>query len=61
MPRKERMEFAGGVYHVMDRGDRSEAIYGPQDVFTHPGAGVRVDGVQRGQAFIIDIRKFYSR
>jgi hypothetical protein len=21
------MEFAGGVYHVMDRGDRLEAIY----------------------------------
>ena len=27
MPRKERMEYAGGVYHVMDRGDRLEAIY----------------------------------
>ena len=27
MPRKERREFAGGVYHVMDRGDRLEAIY----------------------------------
>ena len=27
MPRKERMEYAGGVYHVMDRGDRLEVIY----------------------------------
>lgn len=27
MPRKERVEFAGAIYHVMDRGDRLEAIY----------------------------------
>jgi len=27
MPRKERMEYGGGVYHVMDRGNRLEAIY----------------------------------
>jgi putative transposase len=28
MPRKARVEYAGAVYHVMDRGDRQEAIYG---------------------------------
>ncbi len=43
MPRKERMEFAGGVYHVMDRGDRLEAIYEDdrdrEMVFAHAGAG----------------------
>jgi putative transposase len=27
MPRKERVEYAGAVYHVMDRGDRSETIF----------------------------------
>jgi len=27
MPRKERVEYAGAVYHVMDRGDRLEAIF----------------------------------
>lgn len=27
MPRKERVEFEGAIYHVMDRGDRLEAIY----------------------------------
>jgi hypothetical protein len=26
MPRKGRVEFAGAVYHVLDRGDRREAI-----------------------------------
>lgn len=26
MPRKARVEFAGAVYHVLDRGDRREAI-----------------------------------
>jgi len=27
MPRKARLEFEGAVYHVMDRGDRLEAIF----------------------------------
>ncbi len=27
MPRRERLEFAGAVYHVLDRGDRREAIF----------------------------------
>ena len=27
MPRKVRIEFAGAVYHVLDRGDRREAIF----------------------------------
>lgn len=27
MPRKERIEYAGAMYHVMDRGDRLEAIF----------------------------------
>ena len=27
MPRKPRVEYEGAVYHVMDRGDRLEAIY----------------------------------
>ena len=27
MARKARMEFAGAVYHVLDRGDRREAIF----------------------------------
>ncbi len=27
MPRKPRLEYAGAVYHVMDRGDRSEDIF----------------------------------
>lgn len=27
MPRKARVEFAGAVYHVLDRGDRREAIF----------------------------------
>ena len=27
MPRKVRLEFAGAVYHLLDRGDRREAIF----------------------------------
>jgi putative transposase len=27
MPRKARIEFPGAVYHVLDRGDRREAIF----------------------------------
>ena len=27
MPRKNRVEFEGAIYHVMDRGDRREAIF----------------------------------
>lgn len=27
MPRPLRIEYAGGIYHVMNRGDRREAIY----------------------------------
>jgi hypothetical protein len=27
MARKARVEFEGAVYHVMDRGDRREAIF----------------------------------
>jgi len=27
MPRKARIEYEGAIYHVMDRGDRLEAIY----------------------------------
>ena len=27
MARKARVEFAGAVYHVLDRGDHREAIY----------------------------------
>ena len=27
MARKTRIEFAGAVYHLLDRGDRREAIY----------------------------------
>jgi len=27
MPRRVRVEYAGAVYHVMDRGDRSESIF----------------------------------
>lgn len=27
MPRKARVEYAGAVYHVIDRGDRQEVIY----------------------------------
>ena len=36
MPRKARMEFPGPVYHVLDRGDRREAIFvdeGDRDIF----------------------------
>ena len=28
MARKARVEFAGAVYHLLDRGDRQEAIFG---------------------------------
>lgn len=31
MPRKARVEFAGAVYHLMDRGDRQEAIFRDDD------------------------------
>ena len=27
MPRNARIEFPGAVYHVLDRGDRREAIF----------------------------------
>ncbi len=27
MPRKPRIEYAGGIYHVMSRGNRGEAIF----------------------------------
>src|ERR1044072_7724001 len=27
MPRKARVEFPGAVYHLLDRGDRREAIF----------------------------------
>jgi hypothetical protein len=27
MPRKARLEFAGAAYHLLDRGDRREAIF----------------------------------
>ena len=27
MPRKARVEFAGAVYHLLDRGDRREAVF----------------------------------
>jgi putative transposase len=27
MPRKARIEFPGAVYHLLDRGDRREAIF----------------------------------
>ena len=27
MPRTMRVEYAGAIYHVMDRGDRREAIF----------------------------------
>lgn len=27
MPREARIEFPGTVYHVLDRGDRREAIF----------------------------------
>jgi len=27
MPRKRRVEYAGAMYHVMSRGDRSEDIF----------------------------------
>jgi hypothetical protein len=27
MPRKARIEFAGAAYHLLDRGDRREAIF----------------------------------
>ncbi len=27
MPRKARMEFEGAVYHMMDRGNRMEAVF----------------------------------
>ena len=27
MPRKARVEFAGAIYHLLDRGDRREAIF----------------------------------
>ena len=27
MPRKLRMEYAGAIYHVMNRGDRREDIF----------------------------------
>lgn len=27
MPRKARVQFAGAVYHLLDRGDRREAIF----------------------------------
>jgi len=38
MPRKERVEYGGGVYHVMDRGDRLEAIFEDdrdREIFLH--------------------------
>ncbi len=31
MARKGRVEFAGAVYHVLDRGDRREAILGDDE------------------------------
>jgi hypothetical protein len=34
MARKARVEFERTVYHVLDRGDRREAIFGDR----HPGA-----------------------
>jgi hypothetical protein len=33
MARKARVEFERAVYHVLDRGDRREAIFGDK----HPG------------------------
>ena len=31
MPRKLRLEYAGAIYHVMSRGDRSEPIFKDDD------------------------------
>jgi hypothetical protein len=31
MARKTRIEFPGAFYHVLDRGDRREAIYGDDE------------------------------
>ena len=31
MARKTRIEFPGAIYHVLDRGDRREAIYGDDE------------------------------
>jgi len=31
MPRKLRLEYEGAIYHVMNRGDRSEAIFKDDD------------------------------
>ena len=31
MARKTRIEYPGAIYHVLDRGDRREAIYGNDD------------------------------
>ena len=32
MPRRARVEYAGAMYHVMDRGDRQETIYRVEEV-----------------------------
>src|SRR6188472_2042036 len=31
MPRRGRVEYVGAIYHVMDRGDRLEAIFRDDD------------------------------
>jgi hypothetical protein len=45
MARKPRIEFAGAVYHVINRGDRGEAIY--QDDEDRTKADVRTERAYR--------------
>ena len=62
MARRPRLEYAGAVYHVMDRGDRGEDIFlDPEDHHRFlltlgqacERAGWRIHRL-RGQAFIIE-------
>ena len=51
MARKARVEFEGAVYHILDRGDRREAIFGDdadRERFSHVRRGVRADGIRAG-------------
>ena len=47
MPRQLRREFAGAIYHVMNRGDRREEIFRDEqdraDVPDHPDRSLRQD------------------
>jgi hypothetical protein len=49
MARKPRIEYAGAVYHVLNRGDRREPIYRDQQDRSGCGWGGRLGGQWRAR------------